>query len=87
MKMADGGWRPAYDAQIVSDTSTGLIAAVGVETSGADMGRLRPMNDALSKWILRGKQARSTSVWAAYAARSASPPPQAAWSRPRTSFS
>ncbi len=48
MKMADGGWRPAYNAQIVSDTTTGLIAAVDVETSGSDMGRLRPMSDALA---------------------------------------
>jgi len=47
MKMADGGWRPAYNAQIVSDTATGLVVGVAVETTGSDMGQLRPMSDAL----------------------------------------
>jgi len=47
MKMADGGWRPAYNAQIVSDTATGLVLGVAVETTGSDMGQLRPMSDAL----------------------------------------
>lgn len=47
MKMADGGWRPAYNAQIVSDTATGLVAGVAVETTGSDMGELRSMSDAL----------------------------------------
>ena len=47
MKMPDGGWRPAYNAQIVSDTATGLVAGVAVETTGSDMGQLRPMSDAL----------------------------------------
>ena len=40
MKMADGGWRPAYNAQIVSDTATGLF--VGVRSRHRlDMGQLR----------------------------------------------
>jgi len=47
MKMADGGWRPAYNAQIVSDTATGLVAGVAIETTGSDMGQLRPMSEAL----------------------------------------
>lgn len=47
MKMADGGWRPAYNAQIISDTATGLVAGVAVETTGSDMGQLRPASDAL----------------------------------------
>jgi hypothetical protein len=47
MKMPDGGWRPAYNLQVVSDTRTGLIAGIAVETSGSDTGQLRPMNDAL----------------------------------------
>jgi transposase len=47
MKMADGGWRPAYNAQIVSDTATGLVVGIAVETTGSDMGQLRPMSDAL----------------------------------------
>jgi IS5 family transposase len=47
MKMADGGWRPAYNAQIVSDTRSGLVAGVAIDVTGSDMGHLRPMNDAL----------------------------------------
>jgi transposase len=47
MKMADGGWRPAYNAQIASDTGTGLVVGVAVETTGSDMGQLREMSDAL----------------------------------------
>ncbi len=41
MKMADGGLRPAYNAQIVSDTRSGVVAGVAVDTSGSDMGRWR----------------------------------------------
>ena len=41
MKMADGGCRPAYNAQLVSDTATGLVVGVAVETTGSDMGQLR----------------------------------------------
>jgi hypothetical protein len=44
MKMPDGGRRPTYTLQVVSDTTTGLIAGIAVETSGSDMG---PMDDAL----------------------------------------
>ena len=36
MKMADGGYRPAYNLQLASDTSTGLIAAVELDAGGSD---------------------------------------------------
>ena len=48
MKMADGGFRPAYNVQFASDTASGAIAAVSVDNIGSDMGKLLPMNEALA---------------------------------------
>jgi hypothetical protein len=48
MKMADGGWRPAYNARFTADTGSGLIAGVAVDNLGSDMGKLAPMNDRLA---------------------------------------
>jgi transposase len=47
MKMADGGFRPAFNAQFVVDAPTQLIAAVGVTNSGSDMGQMAPMHQQL----------------------------------------
>ncbi|MBK8108749.1 MAG: IS1182 family transposase [Betaproteobacteria bacterium] len=43
MKMADGGFRPAYNAQYASDCDSQVIVGVEVSTSGSDMGQLAPM--------------------------------------------
>lgn len=43
MKMADGGFRPAYNAQFASDCDTQVIVGVEVSTSGSDMAQLAPM--------------------------------------------
>jgi Transposase DDE domain len=48
MKMADGGFRPAYNVQFATDTKSMAIAAVSVDTIGSDMGKMAPMNEALS---------------------------------------
>lgn len=48
MKMADGGWRPAYNAQFATDTTTGLIAGVAVDNVGSDMGHMAPMSHSLA---------------------------------------
>ena len=48
MKMADGGFRPAFDVQLVSDTGTGMILDVEVDNQGTDMGKLAPTNDRLT---------------------------------------
>jgi transposase len=48
MKMADGGFRPAYNVQFVADTGSGAIAGVAVDNLGSDMGKMAPMNDALA---------------------------------------
>jgi transposase len=44
MKMADGGFRPAFNAQLAVDAATQLIAAVAVTNSGSDMGQMSPMH-------------------------------------------
>jgi transposase len=49
MKMADGGFRPAYNGQFVADTTSGLIAAVAVDNTGSDQGKLKPMSERLRR--------------------------------------
>jgi hypothetical protein len=44
MKMADGGFRPALNAQLAVDADTQLIAAVALCNSGSDMGQMSPMH-------------------------------------------
>ena len=48
MKMADGGFRPAYNMQIIAEPTTQLIVAVDVDTSGSDRGLARPALQALA---------------------------------------
>ncbi len=43
MKMADGGFRPAFNAQLAVDVQTQLITAVQVSNNGGDMGAMLPM--------------------------------------------
>lgn len=43
MKMADGGFRPAYNVQFSTDTATKVIVGVAVITSGSDVGQMPPM--------------------------------------------
>jgi hypothetical protein len=47
MKMADGGFRPAYNLQLVSAPLDQVIVAVGVNTTGSDRGEARPTLEAL----------------------------------------
>jgi len=49
MKMADGGFRPAYNVQFAADTRSGAVAGVALDNLGSDMGKMAPMNDALAK--------------------------------------
>jgi transposase len=41
MKMADGGWRPGYNMQIISAPDAQVIVAVDIDTSGSDRGLAR----------------------------------------------
>lgn len=49
MKMADGGFRPAYNVQFIADTKSGAVAGVALDNVGSDMGRMAPMNDGLAE--------------------------------------
>lgn len=42
-KMADGGYRPAYNVQFVSDLDSLVITAANVINVGSDIGQLEPM--------------------------------------------
>jgi transposase len=62
MKMADGGFRPAYNAQFASDCDAQVIVGVEVSTSGTDMAQLAPMVDQVeqrlgqvpAQWLVDG---------------------------------
>ena len=43
MKMADGGYRPAYNVQFSTDTEAQVIVGVDVTNQGSDAGQLAPM--------------------------------------------
>jgi transposase len=45
MKMADGGFRPAYNCQIATTAAGQIVIAVDARTIGSDRGLLRPMLD------------------------------------------
>ena len=62
MKMADGGFRPAYNTQFASDCHTQVIVGVEVSTSGSDMAQLAPMVEQVeqrlgqlaAQWLVDG---------------------------------
>ena len=45
MKMADGGFRPAFNAQLAVDTGTLFITGVDLIDSGSDMSQMLPMHE------------------------------------------
>ena len=47
MKMADGGFRPAYNVQLSSDTGSQAVVGVAVCAAGNDQGELVPMIDQI----------------------------------------
>jgi transposase len=47
MKMADGGFRPAYNVQVASTAGEQIVVAVTVCNTGSDRGLLRPMLERL----------------------------------------
>jgi transposase len=49
MKMADGGFRPAYNAQLAVDTATQIVVGVEVSNQGSDQGQIVPMLDQLEQ--------------------------------------
>ncbi len=49
MKMADGGFRPAYNVQIASAPKPQIVVAVDPVASGSDRGLLRPMLEDIER--------------------------------------
>ena len=47
MKMADGGFRPAYNVQVASAAGEQIVVAVEVTNTGSDRGLMRPMLERL----------------------------------------
>ena len=43
MKMANGGFNPAYNVQFATDTKSQVIVGVDVVTTGSDLGQMAPM--------------------------------------------
>lgn len=49
MKMADGGYRPAYNGQFASDTETQVVVGVEAVCVGTDMAQLTPMVEQVAE--------------------------------------
>lgn len=49
MKMGDGGFRPAYNAQLATDTETQVIVGVDLGNAGSDMGQVAPMVEQIEQ--------------------------------------
>jgi transposase len=49
MKMADGGFRPAWNVQVVTVAGTPIVVGVKPSTVGSDRGLLRPMLETIRK--------------------------------------
>ena len=49
MKMADGGFRPAYNVQFATDTESQVIVGVEVTNSGSDQGQMAPMVEQIEE--------------------------------------
>lgn len=76
MKMADGGFRPAFNAQLVVDTPTQVITAVALSNVGSDMNQMAPMMDDVRRryglvpkqWLADGGFAKHEQIEAVTAA-------------------
>lgn len=49
MKMADGGFRPAYNVQLATDTATRVVVGVIVTNEGSDHRQLTPVLDDIER--------------------------------------
>lgn len=53
MKMADGGFRPAFNVQLATDVGSRVIVGVRISNSGTDTSQLTPMLDDIERRIGR----------------------------------
>lgn len=73
MRMADGGYRPAFNMQLAVDTGTRAILGVAVTGSGSDRGQIEPMVDEVERrtgkrpkeWLVDGGYASLADIQAA----------------------
>jgi transposase len=49
MKMGDGGYRPAVNMQMATDTQSGIILGMDVISEGSDAGQMKPMMDDIKE--------------------------------------
>lgn len=49
MKMGDGGFRPALNAQLATDTESQVVVGVELGNVGSDMGRMTPMVEQIER--------------------------------------
>src|SRR5262249_44634247 len=49
MKMADGGFRPAYNVHLVTDAGGGVIVAVDVDNQGTDQHAMVPLAEQVER--------------------------------------
>lgn len=49
MKMGDGGFRPAFNVQLATDTKSRVIVGVQVSNAGSDMGQTDPMLEEIER--------------------------------------
>lgn len=69
MKMADGGFRPAYNVQFATATVGGAIVGVAVTNEGTDGGQLPPMLDQIEARLgRRPREALADNAFATVAA-------------------
>jgi transposase len=76
MKMADGGYRPAYNGQFASDPQTQVIVAVDLDTTGSDGGLMGPMQEQIAatygqapqQYLVDGGFHKTDDIEAAHAA-------------------
>lgn len=76
MKMADGGFRPAFNAQLVVDAPTQIIAAAALTNAGSDMNQMAPMMQDVrrrygrvpAQWLADGGFAKHEQIEAVAAA-------------------
>jgi transposase len=73
MRMADNGYRPAFNMQLAVDTDTRAIVGVAVTNSGSDMGQITPMVEEVerrtgkkpSEWLVDGGYTSLADIQAA----------------------
>lgn len=67
MKMANGGFDPAYNVQFVTDGDARVIVSVDVNNAGTDGGELEPMQERVASDY--GKRPKKVLVDSAYATK------------------